>query len=150
MAKLKRLESELRVATEERNIFKSRRVLCQGVRLKYAFIKEHQHEQHIRIMCRLLQVHPSGCYAWRRERLSARARESQSITSQIKQSWLESGAVYGYRKIHDDLLDLGIVCGEQRVYRLMKAQRLKSQNGYRKPRHYGTKTSVTAPNHLAQ
>jgi len=101
-------------------------------------------------MCRVLQVHPSGYYAWRKEPLSARARENQSITSQIKQSWLESGAVYGYRKIYDDLRDLGVVCGEQRVYRLMKAQGLKSQTGYRKPRHYGTKASVTAPNHLAQ
>ena len=102
-------------------------------------------------MCRVLQVHPSGYYAWRKEPLSARARENQSITSQIKQSWLESGAVYGYRKIHDDLRDLGVVCGEQRVYRLMKAQGLRSQTGYqRKPRHHAGKPHVAAPNHLAR
>lgn len=46
--------------------------------------------------------------------------------------------------------DLEIVCGERRVYRLMKAQGLKPQTGYRKPRHHGTKASVTAPNYLAQ
>jgi putative transposase len=32
----------------------------------------------------------------------------------------------------------------------MRAQGIKSQTGYRKPRHYGAKASVTAPNHLAQ
>jgi putative transposase len=53
------------------------------------------------------------------------------IVSQIKQAWLASGTIYGYRKIHDDLQDLGIACGEQRVYRLMKAEGLKSQTGYR-------------------
>jgi hypothetical protein len=36
------------------------------------------------------------------------------IVGEIKQSWLESGAIYGYRKIHDDLRELGLQCGEQR------------------------------------
>ena len=72
------------------------------------------------------------------------------IVSQIKQAWLASGTIYGYRKIHDDLQDLGIACGEQRVYRLMKAEGLKSQTGYRKPRHHGGRPHVVAPNHLAQ
>jgi putative transposase len=72
--------------------------------------------------------------------------------SQInKQAWLASGTIYGYRKIHDDLQDLGVACGEQRVYRLMKAEGLRSQTGYkRKPRHHIGKPHVTAPNHLAQ
>jgi putative transposase len=73
------------------------------------------------------------------------------IVGQIKQAWLASGAVYGYRKIHDDLQDLGIACGEQRVYRLMKAEGLRSQTGYKhKPRHHAGQPHVTAPNHLAQ
>jgi putative transposase len=42
-------------------------------------------------------------------------KDNQAITGQIKQCWLESGAVYGYRKIHDDLRHLGIICGQQRV-----------------------------------
>ncbi|XES12601.1 IS3 family transposase [Citrobacter freundii] len=29
------------------------------------------------------------------------------LTGQIKQFWLESGCVYGYRKIHLDLRDSG-------------------------------------------
>ena len=36
-----------------------------------------------------------------------------------KQSWLESGCVYGYRKIHLDLRDSGQRCGINRVWRLM-------------------------------
>ena len=101
-------------------------------------------------MCKVLRVHHSGYYAWLKEPSSSRSRENQMIVGQIKQAWLASGAVYGYRKIHDDLQDLGIACGEQRVYRLMKAEGLKSQTGYRKPRHHGGKPHVIAPNHLAQ
>ena len=102
-------------------------------------------------MCRVLRVHHSGYYAWLKEPLSPRALENRMIVGKIKQAWLESGAVYGYRKIHDDLQDLGVQCGEQRVYRLMKAQGLRSQTGYkRKPRHHAGKPHVAAPNHLDQ
>jgi transposase InsO family protein len=36
----------------------------------------------------------------------------------------ESGGVYGYRKITDDLRDLGERCGKHRVYRLMRDEGL--------------------------
>ena len=81
-------------------------------------------------MCQVLEVHPSGFYAWCTQPLSSRAKENQAITGQIKQSWLESGTIYGYRKIHHDLRDLGIACGEHRVRRLMKAEGIRSQTGY--------------------
>lgn len=90
--------------------------------MKYAFITQHQHEHRVRVMCKVLQVHPSGYYAWRKEPQSARAKENQAITSQVKQSWLESGVIFDYRKIHDDLRDLGMACGDQLIYRLIKKQ----------------------------
>ncbi len=76
--------------------------------MKYAFIKEHLEEYPVRLMCQVLDVHPGGFYAWRVNPLSIRSKENHAITSQIKQCWLESGAFYGYRKIHDDLRSLGI------------------------------------------
>ena len=94
-------------------------------------------------MCHVLRVNRSGYYAWLKEPLSDRARENQMIVGQIKQAWLTSGKIYGYRKIHDDLQDLGLPCGEQRVYRLMKAQGLRSQTGYkRKPSHQAGKLTL--------
>ena len=88
--------------------------------MRYAFIQAHRFEHAIRTMCRVLRVHHSGYYAWLKEPTSARARENLGIVSQIKEAWIASGTIYGYRKIHDDLQDLGVACGEQRVYRLMK------------------------------
>ena len=87
-------------------------------------------------MCHVLRVNRSGYYAWLKEPLSDRARENQMIVGQIKQAWLTSGKIDGYRKIHDDLQDLGLPCGEQRVYRLMKAQGLRSQTGYKRKPSY--------------
>jgi len=63
----------------------------------------------------MMAVHPSGYYAWQRNPSSARARADQRLLGLIKQSWLESGGVYGYRKIKDGLRDLGEACGKHRV-----------------------------------
>ncbi|MGG7318470.1 transposase, partial [Escherichia coli] len=48
--------------------------------------------------------------------------------------WLESGCVYGYRKIHLDLRDSGQQYGVNRVWRLMKRIGIKAQVGCRSPR----------------
>ncbi|WP_369675049.1 IS3 family transposase, partial [Enterococcus faecium] len=69
----------------------------------------------VRRLCQTLKVHPSGYYAWLAEPQSARAREDQRLLGLIKHAWLESGGVYGYRKIHDDLRELGEECGRNRV-----------------------------------
>ncbi len=97
-----------------------------------------------------MAVHPSGYYAWKAQPLSIRAKEDQRLTGPIKQSWLESGGVYGYRKVTLDLRDLGETCGKDRVYRIMKAEGLRSQTGYkRRQGNYG-KPAVVAPNKLQQ
>ena len=67
-----------------------------------------------------MAVHSSGYYAWKAEPASARDREDQRLLGLIKHAWLESGGVYGYRKITHDLRDLGEPCGKHRVYRLMR------------------------------
>ncbi|MDB5840562.1 MAG: transposase, partial [Herminiimonas sp.] len=72
-------------------------------------------------------------------------------TSNIRgwNSWLESGAIYGYRKVTDDLRDPGEACSKNRVSRLMKLEQLRSQTGYRRrPGAHGGLVAVVAPNHL--
>ena len=58
-------------------------------------------------MCRCLRIQPSGFHAWQKSPLSQRAREDARQTELIRQAWSDSGKVYGYRKLHDDLLDQG-------------------------------------------
>jgi putative transposase len=97
-----------------------------------------------------MMVHPSGYYAWKAEPRSPRQKDDQRLLGLIKQSWLESGGVYGYRKITHDLRDLGERCGKHRVYRLMKREGLRAQVGYRRRAgHYG-KPAVVAENQLEQ
>jgi putative transposase len=116
--------------------------------VKYAFVKAHSIGWPARWLCRLLDVHPSGYYAWQRQPKSKRAKANERLTGLIKQFWLESGGVYGYRKVHADLRSIGEYVGKNRVYRLMKAAGLKAQVGYRKPRHRGGTPHVVVPNRL--
>lgn len=96
-----------------------------------------------------MQVHPSGYYAWKLKPQSPRAKEDLRLLGHIKQAWLASGTVYGYRKVHVDLLDIGEQCGKNRVYRLMQAASIRSQTGYGKRfKPKGGKPAMVAPNHL--
>ena len=97
-------------------------------------------------MCEVLGIHFSGFYAWLNQPLSQRAREDQYLLGFIKQFWLESGAVYGYRKIYDDMQSAGESCGKNRIYRLMKAEGIQSQRGYKRRGYYGGKPAIVAPN----
>lgn len=119
--------------------------------MKYAFIKNHRSLFSILCMCRVLKVHRSGYYVWLKAPLSKRGKDDRRLTGLIKQSWLESGCVYGYRKIHDDLRSLGERSCPNRVARLMRLSGIKAQIGYKKkPGSYGGKPAVVAPNQLGQ
>ena len=41
--------------------------------MRYAFIKSHESQYSVRRMCKVMQVHPSGYYAWKAESQSPRA-----------------------------------------------------------------------------
>lgn len=100
-------------------------------------------------MCRILEVHRSGFYAWMKQPHCLRAKEDERQTGLIKQFWIESGFAYGYRNILRDLRDHGERCGKHRVYRLMRLAGLKSKRGYKThPGFKGGKVSHVAPNTL--
>ncbi|HBR5282591.1 TPA: IS3 family transposase, partial [Klebsiella pneumoniae] len=148
-AEIRRLQKELKRVTDERDIFKkSRGVLRKAVQLRYAFIRDNTCCWPVRLLCRVLDVHPSGFYAWLQQPHSQRHQADLRLTGQIKQFWLESGCVYGYRKIHLDLRDSGQQCGVNRVWRLMKRVGIKAQVGYRSPRARKGEASIVSPNRL--
>lgn len=147
-AEIRRLQKELKRVTDERDILKKAGVLRKAVRLRYAFIRDNSCCWPVRLLCRVLDVHPSGFYVWLQQPHSQRHQADLRLTGQIKQFWLESGCVYGYRKIHLDLRDSGQQCGVNRVWRLMKRVGIKAQVGYRSPRACKGEASIVSPNRL--
>ena len=119
--------------------------------MKYVFIKAHQIQFTIRVMCRMLCVHPSGFYAWAKQPFSKRAVEDGRQTELLREAWQDSGKVYGYRKLHDDLQDQGETCCPNRVARLARLAGIKALIGYKRRNvSYGGKPSIAVDNTLAR
>jgi len=117
--------------------------------VKYAFIEQESGNHAVRRLCKVMGVHPSGFYTWRAQPKSTRQHDDERQAGLLKQAWLDSGGVYGYRKLTLDMRDLGEHCGKHRVARLLKSEGLRSQTGYRRrPYVRGGKPAVVAPNHL--
>lgn len=117
--------------------------------MRYAFVAMHRPLFSVRAMCRCLRIQPSGFYAWLKNPLSKRAREDARQTELIREAWKDSNKVYGYRKLHDDLLDQGEACCPNRVARLASLAGIKAQIGYkRRPGSYGGKPSLVVDNTL--
>ena len=119
--------------------------------MRYAFVAEHRALFSVRAMCRCLRIQPSGFYAWVKNPMSRRAKEDARQTELLRQAWEDSGKVYGYRKLHDDLLDQGETCCPNRVARLASLAGIRARIGYkRRPGSYGGKPSRVVDNTLAR
>ena len=117
--------------------------------MRYAFVAEHRSRYSVRTMCRCLRIHPSGFYAWLNNPLSRRAKEDARQIDLIRKAWDDSGKIYGYRKLHDDLADQGETCCPNRVARLAKQAGIRAQIGYkRRPGSHGGKPSLVVDNTL--
>ena len=115
--------------------------------MRYAFVAAHRGHFSVRAMCRCLRIQPSGFYAWLQAPMSARAQEDRRQTELLRSAWAESGKVYGYRKLHDDLVEQGESICPNRVARLAQIAGIKAQIGYkRRPGNYGGTPSVVSYN----
>ncbi|HEC6739105.1 TPA: IS3 family transposase [Salmonella enterica subsp. enterica serovar Thompson] len=144
-----KLRAQLKRTEEERDILKKgRAVLCKGARLKYRFINEHRTVWGVMTMCRVLNVARAGFYAWLHNPVSARDKDNQRLLMLIRDSYSLSGGVYGYRRVHGDLNEIGETCGKNRVGRITQLNRIKAVRGYKAPRRIAGRPSVVVPNRV--
>mgnify|MGYP006869192838 FL=1 len=82
-----------------------------------AFVAKHRGQFSVRAMCRCRRIQPSRFDAWLQEPLSNRVMEDKRQTRMPLNAWRDSGKVYAYRKVHDDLLEQGESICANRVAR---------------------------------
>ncbi len=99
-------------------------------------------------MCRVLNVARAGFYAWLHNPVSARDNDNQRLLMLIRDSYALSGGVYGYRRVHGELNEIGETCGKNRVSRITQLNRIKAVRGYKMPRRIAGRPSVVAPNRV--
>jgi len=84
-------------------------------------------------MCRVLKVTRSAYYAWLANPVSSWDSANDILLTHIITCFEESYGTYGIKRIHRSLLQKGIQCGESRVAKLMKNNRIVPIRRTRKP-----------------
>jgi len=100
----------------------------------YRFIEAERDNHPVACMCRVLEVAPSGFYAWLRRPPSERARKDGELTCKIKAIHEGSRGTYGAPRVHAELRDDGVSVGKKRVARLMRAIGLQGVHRRRRAR----------------
>lgn len=78
-------------------------------------------------MCRALGVSRGGYYAWRGRGESARAVSDRELVRQIREIHTGFRRAYGSPRVHSELADRGVPCGENRVARLMRENGIRAR-----------------------
>jgi putative transposase len=114
----------------------------------YEFIKAHRKRFDVRTMCRVLEVAPSGYYAWLQEPVCQRALEDVRLLRLIRASYAASHGIYGAPRVFLDLREAGETCSKHRVMRLMRVNKIRAVRGYRIRHSAASRPSELIPNIL--
>jgi putative transposase len=102
-------------------------------------------------LCQVLDVSPSGYFAWRSRLASPRQRADLVLLAHIRSAFTLSNETYGSPRITRELQDEGLSVGRRRTARLMRENGLKARQKRRFKRttdsHHGL---PVAPNLLDQ
>ena len=93
--------------------------------MRYRLIERSREAFPIRMMCRCLDVSPSGYYGWRIRPPSPRTLDNQRLLMRIETMHTESDGVLGAGRIWEDLRIDGETASFNRVARLMHKQGLR-------------------------
>lgn len=114
----------------------------------YRFVERVKGSFHLRTLCRVLGVSPSGYRAWSRRSPSSRAIVDAALLAEIREIHAGSGGTYGAPRVHAALRARGRRVGRKRVARLMRGdglvgvhRRRRAAPGPRLP----VRGAVTAP-----
>ena len=80
-------------------------------------ITRHRCEFQVRLMCRVLEVSPSGYYASRKRPPSLHALIDEVLMARVRVIHAESGETYGAPRVHAELQAEGLPASPKRVAR---------------------------------
>jgi putative transposase len=117
--------------------------------MRFQFIEDHRDRFPVIRMCEVLEVSPSGYYAWRGRPPSKREMANQELTAEIKKAFEASDEIYGSPRIYQVMRKLGLMSSENRVARLMRGAGLRAKQSRRfRATTKRNKAHRAAPNRL--
>jgi transposase InsO family protein len=117
----------------------------------FAFIAAEKAHFPVRVLCRALEVSPSGYYAAQQRPPSPRAQADTAVLRRLHVVHAESRGTYGRPRLRRALRAVGLRVGDRRVRRLMRVGGLvaRGRRRYRVTTDSAHQAPV-APNHLAR
>ena len=94
--------------------------------MKFQFIDVAKESFPVTRLCQVLEVSPSGYFAWRSRPASPRQREDLVLLAHIRSAFARSNATYGSPRLTRELQDEGLEVGRRRTARLMRENGLKA------------------------
>ena len=102
-------------------------------------------------LCQVLEVSPSGYFAWRSRPASDRQRHDLVLLAHIRSAFARSKGTYGSPRMARELQDEGLEVGRRRTARLMRENGLKARQKRRFKRTTGSHHAFpVAPNLINQ
>ena len=95
--------------------------------MKYAFIRDNAGGFDVIVMCNVLQVTPSGYYAWCKRPESARAKRARELAEQIRLVHAASRRTYGSIRVCKHLRKSGTLVCRNTIAKLMKQAGIKAK-----------------------
>jgi putative transposase len=94
--------------------------------MRFRFIEQHARAYPVRLMCRVLQVSPSGYYAWRSRPESRRALANRDLLQEVHRLHGQHQGRYGSPRMHAALRAEGYRVSRSRVERLMRRHGIRA------------------------
>ena len=95
--------------------------------MRFDFIAAEKATAPVTTLCRVLQVSPSGFYAWRERRPARRGTQDQTLGVRIAAIHAASRGTYGSPRVHATLAQQSWAVGRKRVARLMRQAGLRAR-----------------------
>lgn len=119
--------------------------------MRFQLIDEAKKDFPVQRLCKVLDVSPSGYFAWKNRPASRRQREDLVLLAHVRSAFSLSHETYGSPRMTHEVREQGLMAGRRRVARLMRENGLKA----RQPRRFRRTTDSqhafpVAPNRLDQ
>lgn len=119
--------------------------------MRFQFIETHRTEFVVVTMCRVLSVSKAGYYAWRGRPQSPRAIATTALVRAMRDIHAASEQTYGSPRMSRELVAQGFACSENRVARVMRAERIRAKQRRRfRVTTNSAHAAPTVPNTLAR
>jgi putative transposase len=99
--------------------------------MRFKLIDAAKEDFPVQRLCQVLDVSPSGYFAWRSRSASPRQRQDLVLLAHIRSAFALSNETYGSPRMVRELQDTGLEVGRRRIARLMRENGLKARQKHR-------------------